>query len=163
MNSQTSVQSNNFPIVGVGSSAGGLEAFIQLLGKMPVDTGMAFILVQHLDPTQASLAVDIISKSTQLQIQEVEDGMRVVPNQIYVIPPNHNMNILDGVLHLLPRASTAGPHLTIDFFFQSLALAAKSRAIGIVLSGTGADGTLGLKAIKAAGGISCAQEIESAK
>lgn len=157
------VSNNNFPIVGIGASAGGLEAFIQVFSKMPVDTDMAFVLVQHLDPTHPSMSVDIISRSTQLKVEEVKDGIRVKPNHIYIIPPNYNMGIQKGVLNLSARDAIPGQNMTIDFFFQSLARSEKGRAIGIILSGTGTDGTMGLWAIKAEGGVTYAQEPVSAK
>ncbi len=155
--------SNGFPIVGIGASAGGLEAFIQVLSNMPVDTGMAFVLVQHLDPTHPSMSVDIISRSIKLKVEEVTDGIRIKPNHVYVIPPNYNMGILEGVLKLSPRDATPGQNMTIDFFLQSLARSEKRRAIGVVLSGTGSDGTMGLWAIKAEGGVTYAQDPDSAK
>ncbi len=154
---------NGFPIVGIGASAGGLEAFIQVLANMPIDTGMAFVLIQHLDPTHPSHSVDIISRSTQLKVEEVKDGSRIKPNHVYVIPPNYNLGILDGVLNLSARDPTPGQSMTINFFLQSLAQSEKRRAIGIVLSGTGTDGTKGLSAIKAEGGVTYAQDPDSAK
>ena len=152
-----------FPIVGIGASAGGLEAFLLLFAKMPVDTGMAFVLVQHLDPTHPSLSVEIISRSTKLKVEEVKNKTRIQSNHIYVIPPNHNMEIQDRILNLSARGETPGKKMTIDFFLQSLALSEKSRAIGIILSGTGTDGTLGLSAIQAEGGFTYAQDPKSAK
>lgn len=152
-----------FPIVGIGASAGGLEAFIKVFRKMPTDTGMAFVLVQHLDPTHDSMSVDIISRETQLKIEEVKDKTRVKPNHIYIIPPNHNMEIEKGVLMLSARKIRPGQHMSIDFFFKSLARSEKNRAVGVILSGTANDGTAGLWAIKAEGGVTCAQEPTSAK
>ncbi len=157
------VNKNDFPIVGIGASAGGLEAFIKVFKKMPIDTGMAFVLVQHLDPTHASMSVDIISRETQLKIEEVKDKTPVKPNHIYIIPPNHNMEIEKGVLMLSARKTSPGQHMSIDFFFKSLARSEKSRAVGVILSGTANDGTAGLWAIKAEGGVTCAQDPTSAK
>ena len=154
---------NKFPIVGIGSSAGGLEAFVDLLSKVPLDTGMAFILVQHLDPKRPSLSAGIISRATKLETQEVKDGTRVLPNQIYVIPSNHNMEIQEKVLHLSKRIESAGQNRAIDLFFKSLAQSEKNCAIGIVLSGTGGDGTEGLQSIKDEGGMTYAQNPTSAK
>ena len=151
---QTDKSSNSepgFPIVGIGASAGGLEAFKQLLEALPVDTGMAFIFVQHPDPTHESLAAEIFSRSTRMPVYEVEEGMRVLPNQVYIIPPNFNMALFHGKLNLLPRRETRGQHMTIDSFFQSLAHDQKGRAIGVVLSGTASDGTQGIMAIKSEG------------
>jgi two-component system CheB/CheR fusion protein len=152
-----------FPIVGIGASAGGLEAFSQLLSNLPTETGMAFVLIQHLDPARESMTVEILTRTTKMQVNEVHDGLHVEPNHVYVIPPNHSMAILNGVLSLLPRTETHGQHLPIDFFFQSLAQDQKARAIGVVLSGTASDGSQGLKAIKAEGGLAFAQEPKSAK
>ncbi len=152
-----------FPIVGIGASAGGLEAVSRLLSKLPNDTEMAFILVQHLDPSHESLSSDILSRVTEMNVSEVKDGMRVEPNCVYVIPPGCKMGILNGVLNLLPRTQSRGQHLVIDFFFESLAEDLKGLAIGAVLSGTGSDGTQGLMSIKSAGGITFAQNPKSAK
>lgn len=161
--SKQEVSNEDFPIVGIGASAGGLDAYIQLISKMPIDTGMAFVLVQHLDPTHPSLSVEIISKSTKLPIEEVKHGTRIKPNHVYVIPPNHNMEIRDRVLKLSARNETPGQNMTINYFFQSLARSEKSRAIGVVLSGTGTDGTKGLSAIRSEGGVTFAESPKSAK
>ena len=152
-----------FPIVGIGASAGGLEAFTEALGRLPTDTGMAFVLVQHLSPQHPSFLTELMSKVTQMPVVEVRDGIRVEPNHVYVIPPNVSMGILSGALRLIPREEQERPHLTIDFFFRSLAQEQKNEAIGIILSGTGSDGAEGLKLIKGEGGISFAQSPESAK
>ena len=152
-----------FPVVGIGASAGGLEASTQLLKHLPPDTGMAFVLVQHLDPTHASALTEILSRATTLPVTEVTDGMRVEPKHVYVIPPNTNMAILHGVLSLMPRPETHGQHLPIDYFLRSLAEDQRTRAVGVILSGTASDGTLGLKAIKDEGGITFAQDEKSAK
>jgi len=151
-----------FPVVAVGASAGGLEAFTKLLQNLPVDTGMAFVLVQHLDPKHVSLLPGLLSRATAMPVAEVKDGMRLEPNHIYVLPPNYGLALLHGVLHLLPR-DEHGKHLPIDDFMHSLADDQKNNAIGVVLSGTASDGTLGLKDIKAAGGITFAQSEESAE
>ena len=148
-------------VVGVGASAGGLEAFTQLLQLLPTDTGMAFVLVQHLDPARESALSDILSRATSLPVREVTGDQPVAPNHIYVIPPNANLSIADAVLKLQPR-QRAGPHRSIDYFFESLAQDQRERAIGVILSGTATDGTLGLEAIKAEGGITFAQD-DSAK
>jgi two-component system, chemotaxis family, CheB/CheR fusion protein len=152
-----------FPIVGVGASAGGLEAFSRLLEALPVDTGMAFVLIQHLDPAHKSELTSILSKSTSMKVSEVIEGMAVEPNQVYVIPPNTTLQFERRALHLRPRSLNAGPHLTIDHFFQSLANEQSRLSIGVVLSGTGSDGSEGLKAIKSACGITFAQDEGSAK
>ncbi len=153
-----------FPIVGVGSSAGGLEAVRELLAKLPEDTGMAFILVQHLDPRHESLGPEILARTTKMPVQEAKNQMPVEPNHIYLIPPNHGLEISKEVLVLLPlKSGSRGQHLVIDAFFQSLGKEHKSRSIGVVLSGTASDGTEGLRAIKAEGGLTIAQDPDSAK
>jgi two-component system CheB/CheR fusion protein len=152
-----------FPIVGVGASAGGLEAFTDLLRSMPPDPGVALVFVQHLDPTHESLLAPLLAKATGLPVLLVVDGMTVESNYVYVIPPDKNMAILNGRLNLIPRADTVGRHLPIDYFFRSLADDQKNRAVGVILSGTGADGTLGLRAIKAEGGLTFVQNTESAQ
>lgn len=154
---------NCFPIVGVGASAGGMKAFIELFSKMPVDTGLAFVLVQHLSPYHPSMSVEILSRSTLLEVEEVKNGTPIKPNHIYMIPPNYNMKISEGVLSLLERDGTLNSNMTINFFFQSLAQSEGGRAIGIILSGTGTDGAQGLKAIKDDGGFTYAQDPRSAK
>ena len=146
-----------FAIVGVGASAGGLEAFRQMLSALPVDTGMAFVLVQHLSPTHASLLSEILSRTTALPVTEVRDEPRVEPNHVYVIPPDRNMIIVQGGLRLLPREGH-GQHRPIDYFFRSLAKDQGPMAMGVILSGTASDGTLGLEEIKAEGGITFAQD-----
>ena len=128
-----------FPIVGVGASAGGLAAFETFFSSMPadIDTGMAFVLVQHLAPDHKSLLTDLIRSYTRMQVFEVEDGMKVMPNCAYIIPPNHDMAFLNGVLHLLEPSVPRGQRLPIDYFFRTLAQNQHERAICIVLSGTG--------------------------
>jgi len=152
-----------FAVVGIGASAGGLEAVRELLEALPADTGMAFVLVQHLDPRHESKLDTILSKATAMPVREAEHGMRVEPNSLYVIAPNTTMTIADGVLRLTARDHMPGKHLPVDSFFRSLAKDRQSGAIGVVLSGTGSDGTLGLEDIKAAGGITLAQDEASAR
>ncbi len=154
---------NDFPIVGIGASAGGLETFTKLLTFLPTDSGMAFILIQHLDPTHPSLLAEIMSRATRMPVVEVEELVKVLPNRIYVMPSNRDMIILDGILRTQVRKSTYGMPNTIDSFFESLAADAKNRAIGIILSGTGSDGAHGMTQIKAEGGITIAQEVSTAK
>ncbi|MFN6565129.1 MAG: CheR family methyltransferase [Nostoc sp. ChiSLP01] len=158
--SSTQKQQNNqeklFPIVGMGASAGGLEAFTQLLRNLPNDTGMAFVLIQHLSPEHKSMLSQILSQTTQMPVHEVQDGMFVEPNHVYVIPPNKNMTISQGVLKLAPRVKTRGQYMTVDAFFFSLAEYG-SKAIAVVLSGGDGDGTRGLQKIKEVGGITFAQ------
>ena len=151
---------NAFPIVGVGASAGGLEALSALLAHLPVKTGMAFVLIQHLDPTHPSQLTDLMSRVTKMPVSEARDGMAIEPDHVYIIPPNANLATLDGVLSVTPRIRDH--HSPIDFFFQSLSRSRHNTAIGVVLSGAGSDGTLGLRAIKAEGGITFAQDKESA-
>ena len=151
--------SDAFPIVGVGASAGGLEAFKILLECLPVDTGLAFVIIQHLSSGQESLLTDILSRFTKMPVHQVEDGMHVKPNHVYVIPPGSTMTLIDGCLMLSPKGKSLRP---IDAFFDSLAIERKTQAIGVVLSGTGTDGTEGLKAIKSEGGITFAQDPDSA-
>jgi two-component system, chemotaxis family, CheB/CheR fusion protein len=146
-----------FPVVGVGASAGGLEAFTQLLKALPADTGMAFVLVQHLAPSHASALAEILSRATKMPVTEVRDEPIVEPNHVYVIPPDRSMIIVRGALQLFPREGRGAPH-PIDQFFRSLAVEQRHRAIGVVLSGTATDGTLGLGEIKAEGGITFAQD-----
>ena len=152
----------NFPIVGVGASAGGLEAFTELLQHLPPDTGLGFVLVQHLDPQHESALTSLLSRATSMPVREVTNNLRVEPNHVYIIPPNTNLTITQGRLKLQPRQQTRKPVRSIDFFFESLAQDQRERAIGVILSGTATDGTLGLEAIKAEGGITFAQD-ESAK
>lgn len=145
-----------FPVVGVGASAGGLEALTQLIKALPADTGMGFVLVQHLAPTHASALAEILMRATTMPVVEVQDDSPVEPNHIYVIPPDRGMIITQGVLQLLPRET--GLHRPVDQFFRSLAEDSRHEAIGVVLSGTATDGTLGLEAIKGEGGITFAQD-----
>jgi two-component system, chemotaxis family, CheB/CheR fusion protein len=154
--------SNLFPVVGVGASAGGLEAFKRLIKAIPVDSGMAYILVQHLEPTHESILTELLRKVTGIPIQEITDNARVEPNHIYIIPSNKLLTATDGVLQLSPRLPKSEKNMPIDLFFSSLAEVHQSHAIGVVLSGTATDGTLGLKAIKDHGGITFAQEQQSA-
>jgi two-component system CheB/CheR fusion protein len=152
-----------FPIVGVGASAGGLEAFRSLLEALPARTGMAFVLVQHLDPEHESLLTRLLSHATRMPVTEVTEGVAVQPDHVYVIPPNKALGIRNGMLHLLARRRQDRTHMPVDSFFRSLAENEGDRAIGVILSGVASDGTLGLAAIKAAGGITFAQDSRTAK
>jgi two-component system CheB/CheR fusion protein len=147
-----------FPVVCVGASAGGLEAFTQLLEAMPTNTGMAFVLVSHLSPSHASHLAEILSRATRMPVNEVKDEPKVQPNHVYVIPPDRSKIIANGVLKLLPRREVRGQHHPIDLFLESLAQDQQNKSIAVILSGTGSDGTLGLDEIKAAGGICFAQD-----
>ncbi|MGB8656401.1 MAG: chemotaxis protein CheB [Candidatus Zixiibacteriota bacterium] len=153
----------SFPIVGMGASAGGLEALEKFFSYMPPDSGMAFVLVLHLDPTHESIMAKLLQKVTAMQVCQVEDGMRVEPNSVYVIPPKKDMAIMHRVLHLIEPVEQRGLRRPIDFFLKSLAEDQQDKAIGIVLSGTGTEGTLGTRAIKNEGGMVLVQDLESAK
>ena len=152
-----------FPIAAIGASAGGLEAFSNLLRALPSDSGLALVFIPHLDPTHESAMVELLARTTSLPVRQAADSMRVEVNTVYVLPPNCDMTISEGVLRLARRESARGHHLPIDTFFRSLAEDQTSNAIGIILSGTASDGTLGLAAIKSGGGITFAQDFESAK
>ncbi|HYG21812.1 MAG TPA: chemotaxis protein CheB [Verrucomicrobiae bacterium] len=163
INTHSSDGNKPFLIVGVGASAGGLEAFSKLLENLPTDTGMAFVLVQHLDPSHASSLTHLLSPATSMLVRDIQDATVVEANHVYVIPPDRSLEIAGGVLYLTPRKEVQGPNLPIDRFFRSLAMDQGNAAVGIVLSGNGVDGTEGLQEIKAEGGITFAQEERSAK
>ncbi len=152
-----------FPIVGIGASAGGLAAFESFFSGMPSGTeiGMAFVLVQHLAPDHKSILTELVKRYTRMQVYEVQDGMQVQPNCAYIIPPNCDMALLTGKLYLLEQTTQRGLRLPIDYFFRSLAHDQHERAICIVLSGTGSDGTLGAREIKGEGGMVMAQSPDS--
>ena len=154
---------STFPIVGIGASAGGLEAYTQLLKLLPDDTGMAYVLIQHLDPHHETHLGDLLSRVSRMPIQLATQDLAVRPNHVYIIPSNTSMIICKGLLHLTPREDAASPYLPIDHFFRSLADEHKKCSIGVVLSGTGTDGTQGLEAIKEVGGITFAQDHTTAK
>lgn len=153
----------SFPVVAIGASAGGLEAYKEFFLALPVDTGMAFVLIQHLDPSHESMLTEIIAKTTRMPVEEVKSDVTIRPNRVYVIPPNALMALTGGVFQLSPRDKTQGQHLVVNFFMHSLAQERKSGAIAIVLSGTGADGTAGMEAVKSEGGITFAQDPATAK
>ncbi len=155
---------NQFPVIGIGASAGGLDAFKRLLKAITIDSGMAYVLVQHLDPSHESMLPELLQKVTSLPVLEIADDIKVEPNHIYVLPSNKMMVATDGILLLTPRQlkDKSSRNLPIDLFFTSLAEVHQSHAIGVVLSGTATDGTLGLKAIKDHGGITFAQDEASA-
>lgn len=157
-----SVGSDLFPIVGIGMSAGGLEVASSLLRGMPIDSGMAFVIVQHLDPTRESLLAELLSRQTKMPVIQVEDGMAVEPNCVYVIVPAKTLLIKDGIFHLVEPAERRGMRHPIDKFFTSLALDRKQKAIAIVLTGAGSNGTAGLVDIKQAGGLCMAQDPKTA-
>jgi two-component system, chemotaxis family, CheB/CheR fusion protein len=150
-----------FPIVGIGASAGGLAAFEAFFSAMPASSGMAFVIVQHLAPDHKSILTDLIGRYTKMQVVEAEDGLVVRPDCTYIIPPNRDIAILNGTLKLLEFVAPRGQRLPVDFFFRSLAQDQHARAIGIVLSGTGSDGTQGVRSIKGEGGMVMAQDFDS--
>jgi len=152
-----------FPIVGIGASAGGLEALELFLGKVPVKCGMAFVIVQHLDPTHKGIMVELLQRATGMSVYQAKDRMKVEPDCVYVIPPNADLSILHDVLYLLEPTAVRGLRLPIDFFFRSLAYDRQDQSIGVILSGMGSDGTLGLKAIKEKVGLVFVQTPSSAK
>ena len=155
--------SGAFPIVGIGASAGGLEALEHFLGRVSAGSGMAFVIVQHLDPTHQGIMAEILQRATGMRVMQVKDRTRVQPDCVYVIPPNKDMSVLHGVLHLLAPAAPRGLRLPIDFFLRSLAQDQRERSIGVILSGMGSDGTLGLRAIKEKAGLVLVQEPATAK
>ncbi len=154
---------DEFPIVGIGTSAGGLEALESFFRHMNCPCGIGFLLVQHLDPTHASMLVDLIKRFTPMQVIQVEDGMRVHPDCVHIIPPNRDMALFRGKLHLMEPVERRGLRLPIDYLFRSLAEDLKEKAICVVLSGTGTDGTLGVKEVRGVGGMTMVQDPETAK
>ncbi len=152
-----------FPVVAVGASAGGLEALTAILAALPSDIAMAFVLIQHLDPKRHSMMPELLSKATRIPVLEARDAMKVEPNHVYVMPSNVDMSLTDGHFALVPRGGGRELHLPIDIFMRSLAAVHQSGAIGVILSGTASDGTVGIEAIHAAGGVTFAQDPETAK
>jgi two-component system CheB/CheR fusion protein len=153
----------SFPVVGIGASAGGLEALEQFLGHVPVGSGMALVIVQHLDPTHKGIMPELLQRATDMEVLQVKDRTKVRPDCVYVIPPNKDMSILHGALHLLEPAAPRGLRLPIDFFLRALAQDQQERSVGVILSGMGSDGTLGLRAIKEKAGLVLVQDPASAK
>lgn len=152
-----------FPIVGIGASAGGLDAFKRFFSALPADTGAAFVLIQHLDPTRKSLTADLVATYTRMHVVQVKDGMRVEANRIYVIPPNTYLSIRNRTLRLSAPTAPRSLRMAVDFFLCALAAAHHENAIGVILSGTGTDGTLGLKEIKLGGGMTMVQDPDTAQ
>ena len=162
--SQSSTQSKRpFPIVAIGASAGGLEALEQFFSHVPADSGMAFVVIQHLDPERKGMMPELLQRSTSMAVMQARNRVKVKPNCVYVIPPNSELSILHDSLHLLEPVAPRGLRLPIDFFFRTLADDRHEQAIGVILSGMGSDGTLGARAIKEHGGLVLAQEALSAK
>ncbi|MEI8291972.1 MAG: chemotaxis protein CheB [Verrucomicrobiota bacterium] len=152
-----------FPIVGLGASAGGLEALEQFLKQVPAASGLAFVIVQHLDPTHKGIMSELLQRATRMKVIQVKDRTTMRPDCVYIIPPNKDMSVLHGVLHLLAPTTPRGLRLPIDFFFRSLAQDQQEHSIGVILSGMGSDGTLGLRAIKEKAGVVLVQEPATAK
>ena len=153
----------SFPVVGLGASAGGLDASRRLLTALPPGTGMAFILIQHLDPTHASMMVDLLAGHTPMKVQQAADGMTIEREHVYLIPPGVYLSIRDGALRLSEPRERHGARLPFDFFLRSLAEEFGERAICVILSGTGGDGSLGLKAVKEKGGLVIVQDPDEAE
>src|SRR5438477_5617234 len=154
---------SRFPIVGIGASAGGVTALTELLSAIPADSGMAFVIVQHLDPAQPSMLGEVLARATAMKVTTAASGDEVEPDRVYIIPPNADILLAENTLQLVAREQSRKPHLAIDIFFRSLAAQRKAQAIGVVLSGTASDGTDGLRAIKAEGGITFAQAPDTAR
>src|SRR5580704_3273593 len=150
-------------IVAIGASAGGIEAVRELMTYLPADTGMAFVLVQHLDPTHHSILTELLARKTTMPVAEVSDCVTVQPNHVFVIPPNAMMSISGQALQLSPREESRGTHMSVDHFMRALAEQKGNRAIGVILSGSGTDGTLGMAEIQGHGGVTFAQDEATAK
>ncbi|MEZ4836857.1 MAG: chemotaxis protein CheB [Caldilineaceae bacterium] len=161
--SSSGLENNASLVVGIGASAGGLDAFKDLFTNLPSDTGMAFVIVQHLDPTHESILAELIGKFTHMPVLQVEDQLALQPNRVYVIPPNADLTLQNSVLNLTKPAKRRGLRLPIDHFLRSLATDQRDKAACIILSGTGTDGTLGLKAVKEEGGLTIVQSPDSAR
>lgn len=157
------LKDRRFPIVGIGASAGGLEALEKFIKHVPQRSGMAFVIIQHLDPTHKGIMPELLQRATSMAVIQVTDRLRIKPDRVYVIPPNKDMSILHGVLHLMAPEAPRGLRLPIDFFFRALAQDQRQRSVGVILSGMGTDGTLGLKAVKEHEGVVIVQEPASAK
>lgn len=152
----------SFAIVGIGASAGGLEALEQFLARVPVASGLAYVIVQHLDPTHKGMMPELLQRSTAMPVVQARNRLKVKPDHVYVIPPNRDMSILHGTLYLFDPTARRGLRLPIDFFLRSLAQDLRQRAVGVILSGMGSDGSAGLRAIKENAGLAAAQDPASA-
>src|SRR5438094_2314548 len=157
------VRESNTTVVAIGASAGGIEALTDLMTYLSPDTGLAFVLVQHLDPKHHSILTELLARKTTMSVTEVSDGLPIKPNHVYVIPPTATMSISDHTLHLGPREESRGAHMSVDHFMRSLAEQEGNRAIGVILSGSGSDGTMGMAEIQAHGGVTFAQDEATAK
>ncbi len=153
----------SFPIVGIGASAGGLETLEEFFGNVPKNSGLAFVVIQHLDPTQVGIMPELLQRITQMKVLQAIDKLQMQPNHVYVIPPNKSMSVLNGCLYLFEPAESRGLRLPVDFFFRSLADDKHEKSIGVILSGMGSDGCMGLKAIKEKNGIVAVQDPSTAK
>lgn len=158
-----SMANDGLSVVAIGASAGGIEAFTELVRNLATDTGLAFVFIQHLDPTHQSILAELVAKETKMPVTEVSNGLPVAPNQVFIIPPNSMMSISGNTLELTPREETHGVHMSIDRFMRSLAEAKGNRSIGVILSGSGTDGTLGMAEIQAQGGVTFAQDEATAR
>lgn len=154
---------NSFPIVGLGASAGGLKALEQFFSNMPPEPGMAFVVIQHMDPAQKCLLPDLLQHKTNMNVYRIEDGMKVQPNCIYVIPPKNYLSIKQGILKLSGVSTPRGPRMPVDFFFRQLAEDQGEKGICIIFSGMGSDGTLGLKQVKEKLGMVMVQDPDTAE
>ena len=154
---------SKFPIVGIGASAGGFEAFELFFKNMPPNSGMAFVVIQHLDPTRIGIMPELLQRMTTMKVFQATDRIKLMINCVYVIPPNKSMTIVKGSLHLSDLLETHGLRLPIDTFFRSLAADSSDRSIGVILSGMGSDGSLGVKAIKEKNGVVLVQDPVTAK
>lgn len=157
-----SARESNFPVVGIGASAGGLEALEQFLSEVPPTSGMAYVVIQHLDPNRKGLMPELLQRATRMPVQQARNRLAVRPDHLYVIPPNRDMSILHGVLYLFEPVAPRGQRLPIDFFLRSLAEDRRQLAVGVILSGMGSDGTDGLRKIKENAGLALAQDPASA-
>jgi two-component system, chemotaxis family, CheB/CheR fusion protein len=162
-NTSSIANHNDTTIVAIGASAGGIEALTELMNHLATNTGMAFVLVQHLDPKHHSILTELLGRKTSMTVTEVMDGLAVKPNHVYVIPPNATMSISGETLHLSPREESAGMHMSVDHFMRALAEQKGNRAVGVILSGSGTDGTLGMSEIQAHGGVTFAQDEATAQ
>src|ERR1700677_2945758 len=156
------LKSEDFPVVGIGASAGGLDACRKLLGALPVNAGMAFVLVQHLDPNHKSMMVDLLGGHASVSVQQAEDGMQIEREHLYVIPPGVSLSARNGTLRLSKPLARHGARLPFDFLLHSMADEYGARAVCVILSGMGADGSVGLTAIREAGGLVIAQDPDEA-
>lgn len=163
MTNGSKVGGNTFPVVAVGASAGGLSAFRKFVGQIPVDSGMAFVLIQHLDPTHDSLMADLLAPHTRLAIRQAEDGMPVEPDHIYTMPPGAYLTISDGALRVSKPPERKVVRLPFDHFLRSMAKDLGERAVCVILSGAGTDGSLGLRAVKEHNGLVVAQDPREAE